>query len=91
MDQNVRHNEAEHRFELNTAGAVAIADYVEQGDRWVVTHTFVPPELRGGGIAGTLVKATLETARARGKKVVPQCSYVAAYLSRHPEYRDLQA
>ncbi|WP_350617432.1 N-acetyltransferase, partial [Pseudomonas sp. HY7a-MNA-CIBAN-0227] len=24
-----------------------------------------------------------------GKKVVPQCSFVASYISKHPEYQDL--
>ena len=89
MNHIVEHVEAEHRFELSTDGEVAVCDYSEQGDVWAFTHTFVPPRLRGGGIAGTLVKTALEAARQRGKKVEPLCSYVEAYISRHPEYRDL--
>jgi predicted GNAT family acetyltransferase len=35
------------------------------------------------------VRDTLDAARAEGLKVVPHCEFVAAYIERHPEYRDL--
>jgi uncharacterized protein len=37
------------------------------------------------------VKTMLEYARDQGAKVVPACSYAAAYLERHPEYSSLLA
>ena len=43
----------------------------------------------GRGVAGDLVKAALDYARAQGLRVVPACSYSAAYVQRHPEYADL--
>jgi predicted GNAT family acetyltransferase len=43
----------------------------------------------GRGIASALVQAAMEVARAEGWKVVPACSYAAAWMRRHPEYRDL--
>jgi predicted GNAT family acetyltransferase len=55
----------------------------------VFTHTFVPPELRGRGLAEKLVRAGLDWTRAQGFRAVPQCSYVDAYIRRHPEYQDL--
>jgi predicted GNAT family acetyltransferase len=51
----------------------------------------VPAAIGGRGIAGRLVRAALEHARAAGLKVVPRCSYVADYLDKHPEYADLRA
>jgi predicted GNAT family acetyltransferase len=33
----------------------------------------------------------LDALRAEGSKVVPRCGFVAAYVERHPEYRDLLA
>jgi predicted GNAT family acetyltransferase len=54
-----------------------------------LTHTEVPAALRGQGIASRLMHAVLETARAQGLKVVPRCSFVAAFMSRHPEFNDL--
>jgi uncharacterized protein len=33
----------------------------------------------------------LEAVRARGLKIVPRCSFVRAYLEKHPEFSDLLA
>jgi predicted GNAT family acetyltransferase len=87
----VQHNAAEHRYEATVDGYVSVCEYEPADGRWVFTHTFVPPELRGRGIAEQLVRAALAGARATGNKVVPACSYVAAFLDRHKEYADLRA
>jgi hypothetical protein len=70
-------------------GLLAHADYVREGDQMVCTHTFVPPELRGRGLAEHLVRAALAEARQRGWRVVPACSYVATFMERHREFADL--
>jgi hypothetical protein len=54
-------------------------------------HTFVPDEFRGQGVAAALVREALEEARRRHWRIVPQCSCVAAFLGRHPEFADLVA
>ena len=83
---NVRHNEAAARYELDTAHGQAIAVYRQQGDSRVFTHTEVPPADEGKGIAAALVRAALDDTRARGFKIVPACSFVVAFVRRHPEY-----
>ncbi len=88
-DTEVRHNVAEHRYELRVDGKLAVAGYTLDGARQIFTHTFVPPELRGRGLAEKLVRAALADARAAGRKVVPACSYVSTFLARHREYADL--
>jgi predicted GNAT family acetyltransferase len=35
-----------------------------------------------------VVKEALDDTRRRGFKIVPACSFVVAYVRRHPEYRD---
>jgi uncharacterized protein len=85
----VRHNPAQSRFEIEVDGRLAVAEYADSGDALVFTHTFVPPELRGGALAPRLVRAGLEFARANGRRVVPQCSYVARFIERHREFADL--
>jgi predicted GNAT family acetyltransferase len=82
----VKHNEAAHRYELETDHGLAIAVYRQQGDSAIFTHTEVPPEDEGKGIGGRLVRAALDDTRRRGLKIVPACSFVVAFVRRHPEY-----
>lgn len=84
-------NQAAGRFELTVEGQTAFADYHIRGGQMVLPHTVVPRPLEGRGLAARLVAAALDRARAEGLKVVPACSYVAAYMKRHPETQDLLA
>lgn len=89
---DIRHNEAETQFETSVDGQTAFASYdLEEPNRIVFTHTIVPDELSGRGVASQLVKHALDHAREKKLTVVPQCAFVAAYLKRHPEYSDLTA
>jgi uncharacterized protein len=87
----VRDNMELSRFELDVEGAVALAYYRRSGDVLSIFHTEVPWQLRERGIGSRLVQETLEAARARGLKVRPRCSFVGAYMARHPEFNDLIA
>jgi predicted GNAT family acetyltransferase len=87
----VRHNAAAHRFEAEVEGLLAVADYQIRGEEMIFTHTFVPPELRGRGLAEKLVRAALEHARLERLRVVPACSYVGVFIERHAEYKPLLA
>lgn len=90
-DVAVRDNPAEGRFEAVVDGQLAVATYDIEGDRITFTHTIVPEALEGRGVGSALVKTALASARERGLKVVPLCSFVAAYIKRHPELKDLLA
>ena len=87
----VRHNVAAHRYEAMVEGHLSVCEYEVVEDRIIFTHTLVPPELRGRGLAELLVRAALAEARAAGRKVVPACVYVAKFIERHREYQDLLA
>jgi len=82
----VKHNPAQSRYELDTEHGTAVAIYRQQGDRAIFTHTEVPPADEGKGIGSHLVRAALDDTRRRGLKIVPACSFVAAFMRRHPEY-----
>lgn len=82
-------NRAEQEFELDVDGHRAVAAYQLEGGTIVFTHTVVPPAIEGRGVGSKLIRAALDSARDQGLKVVPQCPFVAAYIERHPEYRDL--
>jgi predicted GNAT family acetyltransferase len=85
----VRHNSPENRFEAEVGGELSVADYELRGTEMIMTHTYVPPQLRGQGIAEKLVRVALEHARDQRLRVVPACSYVAAFIRRHPEFQPL--
>jgi hypothetical protein len=87
----VHHNPAECRFETTVDGFLSVAEYKLVGANVVFTHTFVPGELRGRGIAEKLVRAGLAWAQAEGRRVVPACSYVEVFMRRHAEYHALRA
>ncbi len=92
MNYDIRNNEQTSQYETTVDGITAYAAYeLEDPERIVFTHTIVPDELSGRGIANQLVKHGLDEARSRGLTVVPQCSFVAAFIKRHPEYEDLLA
>ena len=89
--RDIRHNEAAHRFEWTEDGQLCVLDYTLSGMTASFTHTGVPDAVGGRGIAADLVRTGLDTARARGWRVRALCSYVAAYVQRHPQYQDLVA
>jgi predicted GNAT family acetyltransferase len=87
----VRHDPVRGAFLVVEDGAESVLEYVPSGPSTVsFVHTFVPPALRGRGIAERLVTAGLSWARGQGLGVIASCSYVAAHLGRHPEWDDLR-
>ena len=90
MSNEISNNKQESRFETTVDGHVAYAAYeLEEPNSIVFSHTIVPDEIAGQGVAGNLVKHALDHARKEKLTVVPQCAYVAAYIKRHPEYEEL--
>ena len=80
-----------HQYEAITAdGTVAgFAAYSPLGSVLVMTHTEVDPAYEGHGIGSTLIQGVLDDIRAHGRTVRPDCPFVQAFLSRHPDYQDL--
>ena len=85
----VTHNAAASRFEVVLNGHLAECVYRQHGNVLVLVHTEVPAALQGMGLAGQLVQAALDWARAQGFRVRPNCSYVASYMRKRPETQDL--
>ncbi|NWG26321.1 MAG: N-acetyltransferase [Pseudorhodoplanes sp.] len=86
---DVRNNEAANRFELDTAGHLAVAYYRLAPGIITFTHTEVPTALSGQGIGSKLARGALEQVRAMKLKVVAQCPFIAAYIGKHAEFSDL--
>ena len=83
MDVDVVHRPEQSRFEAEVDGQVAFLSYERSGGTAVLTHTIVPPDLEGQGIAGHLAQTAVGWARGEGLQVEPQCSYVRGWLEKH--------
>jgi predicted GNAT family acetyltransferase len=83
MTDAFRDNAAQARFELETQGLLSFADYRREPGRLVIPHVESDPALRGQGAAGRLMAKVAELARAEDRKIVPICSYAAAWLKRN--------
>ena len=92
LNYDVIDNTDEKRFEIHIEGYIAFEDYefftTSQGEDGIAyTHTEVPEELGGRGIAGYLAKSILDDAAAKNLRVKPICPYIKAYIDKHPEYQ----
>jgi predicted GNAT family acetyltransferase len=84
-------NTAIHRYEIAVEGkAAGKIEYRLRGGNVIdLIHTEVDKAFEGQGLASKLAKFALDDARAQGHKVTATCEYIAAYIGKHPEYRDL--
>lgn len=88
----LKNNKALGRYEFDLGGATAAVDYEECGPGCIaVTHTGVPDRFCGQGIASQLTLAVLEDLKRQGLKVVPLCRFMARYILRHPEWKQMVA
>ena len=85
----VRHRPEAHRYELSVGRLTAFTEYRDEDGRRIFYHTFVPPELRRKGLAGAVVRRALNDSRAENRRVRPDCSYVAGFIQKNPEFKVL--
>ncbi|WP_069130385.1 GNAT family N-acetyltransferase [Rhodohalobacter halophilus] len=87
---NVINNKEKNRYELSLDGNTAIAEYIlNKKGVLFFTHTEVPQELEGQGVASKLIKSAFEDAENRGLQIAPICPFVKSYIQRHPEWKRL--
>jgi predicted GNAT family acetyltransferase len=94
MDGPVRmtHETARNRYALYVDGELAsVAEYTPRGGAVVFDHTETSPRYQGRGLAARVVAFALDDVRRRELSVVPACWFVADFIERHPDYRDLLA
>lgn len=90
MDLDIRHDEQARRYTvLHDGQEVGLLTYRVAGDDLLdFTHTYVPPEHRGRGIAEKLVEHALEETLQRGWRFRASCWYVNIYARRHPRFQE---
>ena len=71
-------------------GSLLVSPSMKFGDaRYWFVHTEVDDAHRGNGVGAFLVRSALDDIRSRGASIVPTCPFVAGWIRRHPDYRDL--
>lgn len=83
----IQHLSDKHCFTLATDGKEAVLEYRllnsdDSGEPTGVnfTYTYVPPEMRGKGLAEALVRHGLKWARDHNYDIRATCWYVAKFL-----------
>ena len=89
---SVTHAEDGDRYEIAVDGRrIGLLDYARRGDVLDLHHTEIDPAFEGQGYGAKLVHDALADIRDRGLAIRPSCSFVAAYVRRHPAEADLVA
>ncbi|MBB3228312.1 hypothetical protein FHW69_002947 [Luteibacter sp. Sphag1AF] len=89
---DIVHDTSHQAFRTTVDGHACILTYtLDKSGVMAITHTSVPQAVGGRGVASALTLAAVQAAQASGWKVVPQCSYAAAWFRRHGEYSSLLA
>ena len=92
MNETIQHAVHDRQFICTHDNARAVLRYEEAGPTILdYSSTFVPPEVRNRGVGSRLVQYALDHARDGGFTIRPSCWFVAGFIERHPEYRDLIA
>ncbi|MFC7754703.1 GNAT family N-acetyltransferase [Tsukamurella soli] len=65
-------------------------EVTEHGDV-ILLHTVVMEKFGQQGFARGLVRGVLDDAAARGRHVIPVCTYVRKFIARFPQYQELVA
>ena len=85
MSHTLVHNKENNKYEYHIDGHIAYITYDDQNGNMHLTHTIVPEELAGKGLAKTLLEDVLQAIKLENKKAVAQCSYIVKYQEKHPE------
>ncbi|WP_309067363.1 GNAT family N-acetyltransferase [Microbacterium sp.] len=93
VTDNAQHARYEARLthretgESELAGVLAYEDGAD-GSRTLL-HTVVWQEHSGHGLGGRLATHAFADARRRGARIVPVCTFIQAWLERHPDQADI--
>jgi uncharacterized protein len=88
---HVNHDADTRRFFIPTEHGDAVLEYTADEEHVVFTHTFVPPAMRGHGLAEALVRAGIAWAGESRRAITATCSYVVRFLEKNPPGKTTQA
>lgn len=79
-DMTVIHQPEQHRFVAGSEDGQALLEYHTANKTINFHHTYVPPSMRGKGMAEKLVRAGLSWANQQQLTIEASCSYVQKFL-----------
>lgn len=83
-------NTDSNQYEFHIDGYIPKIEYVKSANGEIyLTHTEVPYELEGRGIGSQLAYKVLEDIKTQGLRLVPLCPFVAGYIKKHPEWKEI--
>lgn len=88
---NITDNKEKNRFEAIIDGHLAFVEYSVKPGILVLEHTDVDKALAGKGVGSELIETVLLEMELRGLKAVPECSFIAKYIEKHPEWKSIVA
>lgn len=88
---DIVNNTQASRFEAKVGDKVAMVQYSIADENIIFTHTEVPVEFKGHGIANKMAKVALDWAVSEGYKIQPVCPFIKSYVQRHEEYHSMSS
>ena len=89
MNYKLIDNTESKQYEYHIDGVIAKIEYINAKEKIYLTHTEVPKELEGQGVASALVKDVLNDIEKKELTLIPMCPFVASYIKRHPDWKKL--
>lgn len=91
MKEQVIQDAQQQCFKVHLEGdEYALVRYELAPGVMTITSTRVPERLQGKGYGKVMMEAVLPLIEQQGFTIVPQCSYVDHYLTRHPQWQHLR-
>ena len=89
-DYKIEHDKDYQQFSIALGEDDAELAYATPDDQVIdFTHTYVPEDARGKGIANQLIREGLKYAEEHGLKVIASCTAVKSFMESHQEYNHL--
>lgn len=88
-DYKLKENIGEKHYYIEVEDKIAKVEYIKTTDKIYLTHTEVPTSLGGKGIGSKLVKLALEKVKEEGLILIPLCPFVAMYIKKHTEWKEI--
>ncbi|TDC62481.1 N-acetyltransferase [Actinomadura sp. GC306] len=92
MSTEISDNAEQSRYEIRLDGELAgFVTYRKRDGKVSLDHTEVDPAFKGKGVGGSLARGVLDDLREKNLSVVPVCPFIAGWIDKHPDYRDMVA